>query len=112
MPYSLPPGDVVSGWDEVAHYLTSSLTLHSLILPLLDSRAKGWTLYVDGSRRIGTREDYTHVSRKASGREGGTRLTRGNVSNTLFSTELATVKDYTKRFFKQMDKTTEIGQSF
>lgn len=30
-------------------------------------------------------------------------------SNTLFSTELAAVKDYSRRFAKQMDKTTEIG---
>lgn len=35
-----------------------------------------------------------------------------NNSNTLFSTELAGVKDYSRRFAKQMDKTTEIGQSF
>lgn len=32
-------------------------------------------------------------------------------SNTLFSTELAAVKDYSHRFVKQMDKTTEIGES-
>lgn len=35
-----------------------------------------------------------------------------NNSNTLFSTELAGVKDYSRRFAKQMDKTTEIGQSY
>jgi len=34
----------------------------------------------------------------------------GANSNTLFATELANVKDYSRRFAKQMDKTTEIGK--
>lgn len=42
---------------------------------------------------------------------GDPSLTRASIiySNTLFSTELAAVKDYSRRFQKQMDKTTEIG---
>ncbi|KAK4705579.1 cell division control protein 12, partial [Phenoliferia sp. Uapishka_3] len=40
---------------------------------------------------------------------GESGLGKTTLINTLFSTELAAVKDYKRRFVKQMDKTTEIG---
>ncbi|BGP53121.1 hypothetical protein JCM8202_004204 [Rhodotorula sphaerocarpa] len=39
---------------------------------------------------------------------GESGLGKTTLVNTLFSTELAAVKDYSRRFAKQMDKTTEI----
>ncbi|SCZ90883.1 BZ3500_MvSof-1268-A1-R1_Chr1-3g02346 [Microbotryum saponariae] len=39
---------------------------------------------------------------------GEAGLGKTTLINTLFSTELAPVKDYSRRFVKQMDKTTEI----
>ncbi|KAL8284134.1 hypothetical protein RQP46_004883 [Phenoliferia psychrophenolica] len=39
---------------------------------------------------------------------GESGLGKTTLINTLFSTELAAVKDYKRRFVKQMDKTTEI----
>ncbi|GAA5975489.1 hypothetical protein JCM21900_003570 [Sporobolomyces salmonicolor] len=39
---------------------------------------------------------------------GESGLGKTTLINTLFSTELAAVKDYSRRFAKQMDKTTEI----
>ncbi|GAA6010369.1 hypothetical protein JCM10207_005196 [Rhodosporidiobolus poonsookiae] len=39
---------------------------------------------------------------------GESGLGKTTLINTLFSTELAAVKDYSRRFTKQMDKTTEI----
>ncbi|GAA5911980.1 hypothetical protein JCM6882_004732 [Rhodosporidiobolus microsporus] len=39
---------------------------------------------------------------------GESGLGKTTLINTLFSTELASVKDYQRRFTKQMDKTTEI----